>query len=210
VPPALRDAVLEPHCLRVPRRPHALRTQRCLCRGPGVRRGAFAAARVYIEVPLPRSGTFWITGAETGRGGSGVAVAAHPGNARPGCATLWRRRGWPADRATVPIPSGGGRLAQRESASFTPRRSLVRSQYRPPRKPQVTDHVSVIGQEIPSRGVRFWERFGSGSCLGAAAAPPAGRPGQARLSAAPAGLIHGVRRPSALAMPRSARPAWRR
>ena len=26
----------------------------------------------------------------------------------------------------------GGRLAQRESASFTPRRSLVRSQYRPP------------------------------------------------------------------------------
>jgi hypothetical protein len=27
---------------------------------------------------------------------------------------------------------GGGRLAQRESASFTPRRSLVRSQYRPP------------------------------------------------------------------------------
>jgi hypothetical protein len=33
-------------------------------------------------------------------------------------------------------PSGqhrtsGGRLAQRESASFTPRRSLVRSQYRP-------------------------------------------------------------------------------
>src|SRR5580698_4332669 len=27
---------------------------------------------------------------------------------------------------------GSGRLAQRESASFTPRRSLVRSQYRPP------------------------------------------------------------------------------
>ena len=27
--------------------------------------------------------------------------------------------------------SGRGRLAQRESASFTPRRSLVRSQYRP-------------------------------------------------------------------------------
>jgi hypothetical protein len=29
-------------------------------------------------------------------------------------------------------PGGEGRLAQRESASFTPRRSLVRSQYRPP------------------------------------------------------------------------------
>src|ERR1039458_3519559 len=28
--------------------------------------------------------------------------------------------------------AGGRRLAQRESASFTPRRSLVRSQYRPP------------------------------------------------------------------------------
>ena len=28
--------------------------------------------------------------------------------------------------------TSGGRLAQRESASFTPRRSLVRSQYRPP------------------------------------------------------------------------------
>src|SRR5579859_347454 len=28
--------------------------------------------------------------------------------------------------------TGPGRLAQRESASFTPRRSLVRSQYRPP------------------------------------------------------------------------------
>ena len=44
---------------------------------------------------------------------------------RPGCVSLW----WPADGA----PSlASGRLAQRESASFTPRRSLVRSQYRPP------------------------------------------------------------------------------
>src|SRR4029077_20937223 len=33
-----------------------------------------------------------------------------------------------AGRVTRP---GGGRMAQRESASFTPRRSLVRSQYRP-------------------------------------------------------------------------------
>ncbi len=31
-------------------------TQRCLCRDPGVRRGAFAATRVYAEVPLPRPG----------------------------------------------------------------------------------------------------------------------------------------------------------
>ena len=34
-----------------------------------------------------------------------------------------------AGRRRAPVP---GRLAQRESASFTPRRSLVRSQYRPP------------------------------------------------------------------------------
>ena len=38
-------------------------------------------------------------------------------------------------RVTCPLPdwqAGSGRLAQRESASFTPKRSLVRSQYRPP------------------------------------------------------------------------------
>ena len=40
-------------------------------------------------------------------------------------ALLWVRPRW---MASVP---GCGRLAQRESASFTPRRSLVRSQYRP-------------------------------------------------------------------------------
>jgi hypothetical protein len=37
----------------------------------------------------------------------------------------------PAVKA-VEAAAGEGRLAQRESASFTPRRSLVRSQYRPP------------------------------------------------------------------------------
>ena len=42
-------------------------------------------------------------------------------------------RGWGRDLDPIGQhrPSGG-RLAQRESASFTPRRSLVRSQYRPP------------------------------------------------------------------------------
>ena len=35
--------------------------------------------------------------------------------------------------------TSGGRLAQRESASFTPRRSLVRSQYRPPSSPASCD-----------------------------------------------------------------------
>jgi hypothetical protein len=45
---------------------------------------------------------------------------------RAGCVSLW----WPAGGGPRPWR---GRLAQRESASFTPRRSLVRSQYRPPR-----------------------------------------------------------------------------
>jgi hypothetical protein len=38
----------------------------------------------------------------------------------------------PYGSAGTALKPGGGRLAQRESASFTPRRSLVRSQYRPP------------------------------------------------------------------------------
>ena len=38
--------------------------------------------------------------------------------------------------------TGGGRLAQRESASFTPRRSLVRSQYRPPSSAASCDLVT--------------------------------------------------------------------
>ena len=65
--------------------------------------------------------------------------------------------------------TSGGRLAQRESASFTPRRSLVRSQYRPP------------GQRLcgsPSRSL-----LGSHSCNGQHPAGvcehPAGGPGAA-------------------------------
>ena len=132
--------------------------QRCLCRGPVMGRGAFACKGWRRSGKRGRSGSGhciaaastkrwngamrirWpsrisiqpkscrMTGLPRGRTGPG----ARRGNARPGCATLWGRRGRPAGCATVPIPSGGGRLAQRESASFTPRRSLVRSQYRPP------------------------------------------------------------------------------
>src|SRR5260370_38434695 len=48
---------------------------------------------------------------------------------------------------------GDGRLAQRESASFTPRRSLVRSQYRPP------------GQRLcGSPSSLRWEPFLQGDC----------------------------------------------
>ena len=49
--------------------------------------------------------------------GAGLPAARAP----PGCATLW----WLQGDWCAPAP---GRLAQRESASFTPRRSLVRSQ----------------------------------------------------------------------------------
>jgi hypothetical protein len=47
----------------------------------------------------------------------------------------------------TPIQTGNGRLAQRESASFTPRRSLVRSQYRPP--------SSAAGSDTRDRPVWF-------------------------------------------------------
>src|ERR1022692_3007610 len=40
---------------------------------------------------------------------------------------------------------GHGRLAQRESASFTPRRSLVRSQYRPQPGSGVTPAQKLVG-----------------------------------------------------------------
>ena len=105
-------------------------TQRCLCRDPVVGRGAFAATPLYAEAPSRtrdgggagiggRSGSGhriaagstkrWngairfrqpsrisiqpkfcrMTGLPRGRTGPG----ARPGNARPGCATLWGRRG---------------------------------------------------------------------------------------------------------------------
>jgi hypothetical protein len=74
-----------------------------------------------------------------GRTGPGPALppAMRCAAARRGmriCATLWER--WEEAAAGSALGgkpgTSGGRLAQRESASFTPRRSLVRSQYRPP------------------------------------------------------------------------------
>jgi hypothetical protein len=46
-----------------------------------------------------------------------------------------------------------GRLAQRESASFTPKRSLVRSQYRPPCRLAAgsTEHVAPAAIAVPAR-----------------------------------------------------------
>ena len=71
-------------------------------------------------------------------------VLAGPG--RPNCG--WRRAQAGRRCASLWGPAAAhegawrGRLAQRESASFTPRRSLVRSQYRPPRSRASSDHRS--------------------------------------------------------------------
>ena len=67
------------------------------------------------------------------------------------CATLWKRR----DEAAAGLdPTGqhrtsNGRLAQRESASFTPRRSLVRSQYRPPGQGPMPTSLKITVGAIP-------------------------------------------------------------
>ena len=55
----------------------------------------------------------------------------------------WSPRPWSSRQRSQ------GRLAQRESASFTPKRSLVRSQYRPPALPQVRDTLAPL--EMPER-----------------------------------------------------------
>ena len=56
-----------------------------------------------------------------------------PARAGPGCAVL---------------SSALGRLAQRESASFTPKRSLVRSQYRPPAKAWSGAQINAPDQAV--------------------------------------------------------------
>ncbi len=93
-------------------------------------------------VLLPGSGVGLVVGAQIP---DCVGRTSGPASVGPPCATLRSLcgRGDPTGRARPAAPglpargSAGsrrvlGRLAQRESASFTPRRSLVRSQYRPP------------------------------------------------------------------------------
>jgi hypothetical protein len=54
----------------------------------------------------------------------------------------WLRQGpaKPCTRVRFPLPPRG-RLAQRESASLTRKRSLVQSQYRPPVQPQIFEYL---------------------------------------------------------------------
>src|SRR5215813_11461808 len=80
-----------------------------------------------------------ISGTDAGQGGWAA-------RSRDGRREDWRRRGgrsmrYADTRPARTIRPGDGRLAQRESASFTPRRSLVRSQYRPPEFVQVSPGV---------------------------------------------------------------------
>jgi hypothetical protein len=70
--------------------------------------------------------------------------------------------------------TSGGRLAQRESASFTPRRSLVRSQYRPPMLGQVrgstnSSHLTQRVGAVAALGA-IWEVFSLFSFLFSTAA----------------------------------------
>jgi hypothetical protein len=59
----------------------------------------------------------------------------------------WLRQGpaKPCTRVRFPLPPRG-RLAQRESASLTRKRSLVQSQYRPPDLPARTPHCGASGR----------------------------------------------------------------
>ena len=78
----------------------------------------------------PRPGSLRTVTARPGRWlRRGVRVATPRHGDRPGDPAGYVSLWWPAGGGPGP---GHGRLAQRESASFTPRRSLVRSQYRPP------------------------------------------------------------------------------
>ena len=97
-----------------------------------------------------------------------------------------------------------GRLAQRERASFTPKRSLVRSQYRPHLKPQLRGQTLTdeAGLFPPSRSVR--ENTGRRSLviISARSSVAAGR-GRPRVSRAPLLDV----RPAPPSTRRSVRPA---
>src|SRR5690348_13867257 len=70
----------------------------------------------------------------------------------------WLRQGpaKPCTRVRFPLPPRG-RLAQRESASLTRKRSLVQSQYRPPEFLQVRPLQLVALQSASLDRVRLWQ-----------------------------------------------------
>src|SRR5260370_26245013 len=70
--------------------------------------------------------------------------------------------------------AGHGRLAQRESASFTPRRSLVRSQYRP--------QTEILAGQRPDAGPRRLPLAGACPILGARREPILAGSGPVRCS----------------------------
>ena len=86
--------------------------------------------------------------------GHGHAECPEPNPNHPVGPTRWRAARWSGRTPAIGYRGRRGRgrkgrLAQRESASFTPKRSLVRSQYRPPALPQVRDTLAPL--EMPER-----------------------------------------------------------
>ena len=114
-------------------------------------------------------GTFDVTGDDQGRltvGSAARRLRRLRDLARAGPHRTGRADGSGGEGASAPEPVPGGapesgserrvvgscrcgRLAQGESASFTPKRSLVRSQYRPPRRDapdlQSQGHLALVG-----------------------------------------------------------------
>jgi hypothetical protein len=86
---------------------HALIPDSCGLAGGSGRAGCGAATRDAVRRRVPQDANMRYPMGALGRGAAGSALGGRP-------------------------ETSVGRLAQRESASFTPRRSLVRSQYRPP------------------------------------------------------------------------------
>jgi hypothetical protein len=100
-----------------------------------------AKVRVAGSNPVVRSEVPEAVSRADGPLGSSVP-ARLPGGSACGGMAEWFRQGpaKPCTRVRFPLPPRG-RLAQRESASLTRKRSLVQSQYRPPVQPQISEYL---------------------------------------------------------------------
>ena len=123
--------------------------------GKGVMSPASVPVAPSARLRGPGRAACWGPGWAGGRGGLGAGVGWAGPRRREG--TRAARAETPADALRYGAPGtplaapSPGRLAQRESASFTPRRSLVRSQYRPPGQL----HIETARVSGRSRAGRF-------------------------------------------------------
>ena len=119
-----------------------------------------AKVRVAGSNPVVRSEVPEAVSRADGPLGSSVP-ARLPGGSACGGMAEWFRQGpaKPCTRVRFPLPPRG-RLAQRESASLTRKRSLVQSQYRPPdlpaRTPPLAQRCAVSGDYRPTRWLGSW------------------------------------------------------